>query len=87
MSPFGLKRIMDKSGFQAPAIIGSGGWNTSLAQFISMYIGFGVKSRLLRKALKLLFFFPVLLLVKMDSEVVEFRHTSMINSLAFKAFK
>jgi SAM-dependent methyltransferase len=87
LSPYGLKRILEKSGFQTHEITGAGGWNTSLAQFICMYIGFGVKNRLLRKALKLLCYFPVLLLVKTDRETVEFRHTDMINSIAFNATK
>lgn len=87
LSPFGLKRALEKSGFQEHEISGMGGWNTSLAQFICMYIGFGVGNRFLRNALKLLFHFPVLLLVWADREVTEFRNTGMTNSLAFKATK
>jgi hypothetical protein len=87
LSPFGLKRILEKPGFKNYEITGAGGWHTSAAQFICMYVGFGIGNRFMRKLLMLLFYFPVLLLVKRDREVSEFHHTGMINSIAFKATK
>lgn len=87
LSPFGIKRIIEKAGYQSHEVVGAGGWRTSLAQFICMYVGFGIDNSFLKMGLKLLFYFPVLYLTKNDSEVTEFRHSGMINSICFKAVK
>ena len=87
LSPFGIKRIFEKTGFERHEIIGAGGWRTSLAQFITMYIGFGISKKFIQKMLKVIFYYPVLYLTRKDHEVTEFRHAGMINSISFWAVK
>jgi hypothetical protein len=85
-TPYGLKYLLNKAGFQKNEIVGAGGWRIATAQFISAYISFGIKNNVAKKLLKAILYYPILIMAK-DKEVTEFNHTSMINLLTFKAIK
>lgn len=86
-TPFGLQKVLENAGFKEIRILAPGGWRLSLAQFLCIYIGFGVNSKLVKKLLSALFYFPVLWLSRNIVATENFRNKMMINMLSFKARK
>ena len=86
LTPYGLNYILIKAGFQNNVTSGAGGWQSSVAQFLSAYVSFGIRNKWAKKLAKAFLYFPVLAMAS-DKEVTDFSHTSMVNLIIFKATK
>ena len=86
-SPYGLEHVLHQAGFSSISISAAGGWNVSMAQFLSTYIQFGVSSPLIKKIYKALFYFPIIWLSSSMKTITVFENKLMINLLFFTAIK
>jgi SAM-dependent methyltransferase len=86
-SPYGLEHLLQQEGFSSITITAAGGWNVSMAQFLSTYIQFGVSSPLIKKIYKALFYFPIIWLSSSMKTITAFENKLMINLLFFTAIK
>lgn len=86
-TPFGVRQLLLKTGFDVDDLHSPGGWRTTAAQFLSAWVAFGLTpSRRQRIAMRLLS--PLIhRLVDGDKPVTAFRQTSMINMTIFQAHK
>jgi SAM-dependent methyltransferase len=86
-TPFGLQNTLKDAGFNEIEIIAAGGWKVSLAQFLSVYAGFGIRNKFLKNSTTAVFYFPVLWLSSHIRTIKSFQNKIMINMLCFKAVK
>lgn len=86
-TPLGVADLLAQADFVLTEVTGSGGWRTALAQFLSVYVSFGMQSGIAKKIGKALLYLPVKWLVSHDKPVTEFHHTGMVNLTVFKAAK
>jgi SAM-dependent methyltransferase len=86
-SPYGVEHLLHQAGFSSINITAAGGWNLSMAQFLSTYIQFGLSSGFIKRIFKILFYFPIKWLSSSMKTIAVFENRLMINLLFFTATK
>jgi len=86
-TPFGMKIVLEAAQFNVVKVVSTGGWRVSLAQFITAYIGFGVKTKFTKRFLATVFHYPVVWLSRSIRIIDEFPNTIMLNTIGFVATK
>lgn len=86
-TPFSLKRHLENSGFVNIEIFASGGWHSSLAQMLGLWVNRGVGNKIAKKVLSF-FFKPIIsFLIKKDKAPTDFKEGQMIPSFFGIAYK
>jgi SAM-dependent methyltransferase len=90
-TPFALRRLLEKSGFQNPVIEATGGRHAVLAITLGLWVrrrALTSRIHLVTRALFSILLWPVIwLLLKIDEPPREFEESAMIVGLSAKAFK
>jgi len=80
-TPFALERLLKEAGFDHIEIYASGGWHSSFAQMLGLWLRRSNLNETIRKSLSYFSKYLIRYLVKIDKPIKDFNHPHMLTTI------